>query len=231
MDFHKLLFMVYPYIVLAVFVIGCWIRFDRDQYTWKTDSSQLLERRLLMIASPLFHVGVIFVFFGHFFGLLTPHSWFLALGISDNAHQVLAICAGTLFGSVAWVGAILLLLRRLKNPRVRATTRKMDLFVLLWLLLTLSLGLITIPISAYHAWHGDASTMIVLSNWVRTTLFFQPDLSGMYHVNWLFKLHLLCGLTVFLIFPFTRLVHILSFPIGYLSRPYQIVRSRFVRVR
>jgi nitrate reductase gamma subunit len=231
MNLNLLFFGVYPYIVLTVFLLGCWIRFDRDQYTWKSDSSQLLERKILLIASPLFHVGMIFLFLGHFAGLLTPHSWFTAMGISDQAHQVIAISAGSLFGSLAFIGGIMLLMRRLTNPLVRAAGRKIDVFVLVWILITLTVGIATIPVSVYHALNDDAQGMIILSDWVKSALIMQPDVSRLSAVHWIYKLHLFCGMTLFMIFPFTRLVHIFSLPLAYLTRPYQVVRRRFVRVR
>ena len=228
---HQLLFGVYPFIALTTCLIGCLMRFDREQYTWKADSSQLFDRRTVAIASPMFHVGIIMIFFGHFFGLLTPHSWFLALGISDNAHQVIAISAGTLFGVLCWAGGAMLLLRRLRHPEVRAASRKRDIFVLAWLMLTLTIGLLTIPVSIYHALHGDATTMILLTQWVQSVATFQPKWEPLLNVSWIYKLHLFCGLTVFFIFPFTRLVHVFSFPFGYIVRPAQVVRSKYFSAR
>lgn len=232
MDFiHQILFGVYPYIAFTTFVIGNLIRFDRDQYTWKADSSQLFDRRTVLIASPMFHVGIIAILGGHFVGLLTPHSWFLAIGVSDTAHQVVAITAGMVFGSLCLIGGCMLLLRRLKHPQVRAQSRKRDIFVLAWLMLTLCLGLLTIPISTYHAFHSDASTMIMLTDWVQSLVILQPNWEILKEVNFVFKMHLFCGLTVFFIFPFTRLVHVWSFPAGYLFRPHQVVRSRYTKSR
>ncbi len=231
MDIHLFLFGVYPFIALTVFLLGSVLRFDREQFTWKTDSSQLLERKLLMIGSPLFHVGVIFIFFGHVFGLLTPHSWVQALGISDNAHQVIAISTGSFFGSLALIGGCILLLRRLRNPRVRAASRPMDIFILCWLLLTLTLGLGTIPVSTLAALRGDATTLILLTNWAQSVATFQPDWHLMESVSWFYKAHIFCGLTVFLVFPFSRLVHVWSFPATFFFRPYQVVRSRKAHAR
>jgi nitrate reductase gamma subunit len=207
-------------------LVGCLIRFDREQYSWKADSSQIFDRKTVVIASPMFHVGIIFIFFGHFFGLLTPHSWFLAMGVSDNAHQILAISAGTLFGVICWIGGTMLLLRRLRHPKVRAASRKRDIFVLAWLMLTLTLGLCTIPFSVYHALHGNADTMIHLSGWAQSLVLLSPNWEAVMQVGLIYKMHLFCGLTIFMIFPFTRLVHVFSFPFGYIVRPYQVVRSK-----
>ena len=223
------LFAVYPYIALSVFLVGSLIRFDREQYTWKADSSQLLERESLRKGSILFHIGVIALFFGHFAGLVTPHSWFLSLGISDMAHQIIAIAAGAAFGTLCMMGGVILWKRRMYHPRIRATSRFMDIFILNWLLVTLAVGLLTIPVSIYHALNGDASTMVSLADWVQSVLLFSADARLLNQVGVIYKLHLFLGMTVFLLFPFTRLVHIWSVPLGYLFRPYQVVRTKYVK--
>ena len=231
MDLTKLLFNVYPYIALVTFFVGSLIRFDREQYSWKADSSQLFEKEELRKGSILFHIGVLALFFGHLAGLVTPHSWFLGMGVSDMAHQYIAIIAGALFGSICMMGGVILWKRRMNNPRVRANSRFMDIFILDWLLVTLAVGLLTIPVSLYHAISGDASTMVLLADWVQSVLILQADSSLLISVGFLYKLHLFLGMTVFLLFPFTRLVHVWSIPLGYLIRPYQIVRTKYVRYR
>lgn len=226
---HNFIFGVYPYIATTVFLLGSWIRFDHEQYTWKSDSSQLLSRRGMRFASNFFHYGILGLFLGHVIGLLTPHAVFLALGVSDMTHQWLAIFAGTLFGGACLLGAIVLWLRRLTNPRVRAASRWMDINILGWLALTAAAGLITIPTSIHHASSGDASTMIRLAEWVQSILYLHPDPSLVLDVSPVYKFHMFLGMSVFLFFPFTRLVHIWSAPFGYLGRAYQIVRVRRTR--
>ena len=228
MSLHDFIFGAYPYLAGTIFVLGSWIRFDREQYTWKADSSQLLSNKNMRLASNLFHVGILAVFFGHLVGMLTPHSWFLAMGISDLAHQYIAIYAGLIFGGLCLVGSIMLLLRRLTEPRVRAVSRKRDTFIIGWLLATVALGLGTTVVSWNHASHGDTSTMIVLTSWVQSvaTLSVNPDLIR--NVSPIYKLHMFFGMTVFLLFPFTRLVHVWSVPLSYLGRAYQIVRTNHV---
>lgn len=226
MDLHQLLFGVYPYLCLATFALGSWIRFDHEQYTWKSDSSQLLSKSGLRMFSNFFHIGVIAIFFGHFIGLLTPHSVFLALGVSDMAHQGIAILAGGIFGTLALVGGVGLWLRRLFNKRVRAASRWMDINILGWILLTLVMGLSTLPFSIGHAEHGDATVMLRLAEWVQSVVTLQPNPELLRNVDTVFKMHIFLGMSVFLFFPFTRLVHIWSAPIGYLFRAYQIVRAK-----
>jgi nitrate reductase gamma subunit len=225
-DMHTVLFGVYPYIALVTFALGSWIRFDHEQYTWKSDSSQLLSKQYMRFASNVFHIGILGIFFGHLVGLLTPHAVFQALGISDMAHQNLAIYAGGLFGLMVIVGGTILWLRRLFNKRVRAASRWMDINILGWLVMTALVGFSTIFVSMGHAGHGDASVMIRLAEWVQGIIVLQPNPELLRGVDMVYKLHIFFGLSVFLFFPFTRLVHIWSAPIGYLFRAYQIVRAK-----
>lgn len=219
-------FDLYPYICLAVMVIGTWVRYDREPYTWRASSSQILADKGLRWGSVLFHAGVIFIFFGHLFGLLTPHALYEHF-ITAEQKQLLAIVAGGVAGVVAFIGLTMLLHRRLFVPRIAATSAPTDKMILILLWLQLTLGLITIP---YSLSHHDATIMLNLSGWAQSIVTFQPNASAyMADVDWPFHLHLILGMTIFLIFPFTRLVHILSAPIRYVWRPYQVVRSRVAR--
>lgn len=226
MDLHLIVFGVYPYIALATFLLGSWIRFDNEQYTWKSDSSQLLSKKGMRFASNVFHIGMLGIFFGHLIGLLTPHSVFQALGISDMAHQYMAMYAGGVFGLMVIIGGTLLWLRRLTNPRVRAASRWMDINILGWLVGTAIVGFSTIFWSMGHAAKGDPTVMLRLAEWAQSIVTLQPNPELLRGVDWIYKLHIFLGLSVFLFFPFTRLVHIWSAPIGYLFRAYQIVRAR-----
>jgi len=222
---NQFLFGVYPYICLAVFFFASLIRFDRDQYTWKSDSSQLLRARELRWGSNLFHFGVQFIFFGHLFGMLTPH-WAYAWLISAGHKQLLAMVSGGIAGAVAIVGLTLLIHRRIADPRIRSNTRPWDMAILVILWVQLALGLTTIAFSSQHL---DGTMMERLALWAQHVDTFRPD-APLYiiAVPWIFKIHIVLGLTIFLIFPFTRLVHIWSgfATIAYLFRPYQIVRTR-----
>ena len=226
MNLHDFLYGVYPYIALSVFVLGSILRFDREQYSWKSDSSQLLAKANLRLGSNLFHVGVIAIFFGHAVGLLTPHHLFLSLGVSDMTHQMIAIWAGSIFGLMCLAGGAILWLRRMTNARVSAASRGSDKFVITWLLATLLLGLSTIPVSLGHASHGNPGVMIALAEWVQSIVHLRPNPALLESVDTVFKVHLFFGMTVFLVFPFTRLVHVWSAPFGYLMRPYQVMRSK-----
>lgn len=226
MSVMKFFFAVYPYICLTVFVVGSWIRYDNQQYTWKTDSSQLLSKSNMLLASNFFHIGILSIFLGHFAGLVLPHGLWLALGIDDLAHQWVAIYAGAVFGTMCLIGGLMLWARRMFNPRIRASGRKNDAFVISWLMVTLLLGLATLPFSIGHANHGDPAVMMALANWVKSILLLNPQPELLEIVDPIFRAHIFFGLTVFLIFPFTRLVHILTAPFSYLGRAYQIVRTK-----
>lgn len=218
------LFGFYPYICLAVMVIGSVLRFDREQYTWRTGSSQLLRRKQLMWGSNLFHLGILFLFLGHSVGLLTPHSIY-SIVITAEAKQLLAIIAGSIAGAVCFIGLTLLMHRRFFDARIRRTSTFGDNAVLVILWVQLSLGLATVPFSLAH---DDASVMLRLSSWAQGILTFKPDSADLVRgLDWPYQAHLLLGLTIFLLFPFTRLVHILSAPVWFLGRRgWQLVRTR-----
>lgn len=214
----------YPYVCLTVFLVGSLIRFDREQYSWKTGSSQLLRRRQMMWGSNLFHLGILVIFVGHFVGLLTPIAVFDALGVGHGAKQLLAIVVGGLAGIACFVGLSLLLHRRLFDPRIRRTSGAGDILVLLLLYAQLILGMFTIVVSLGHL---DGEEMVKFMSWAQGILTLQPAAAAFVaDVHPVFKLHLALGMTIFLVFPFTRLVHVWSAPIWYLGRKgYQVVRT------
>lgn len=224
--FNQFFFGIYPYICLAVFLFGSLVRFDREQYSWKSDSSQLLYRGQLRLGSILMHVGVLAVFFGHLFGLLTPLWVWEAIGVSHGAKQVFAMTMGGIFGLTALAGLIVLTLRRFKIERVRANSSWQDKLVLVWLLATLLLGLSTIFVSMGHL---DGHEMVKLMHWAQHIVTFRGSAASyLEDVNLLFKLHIFMGMTFFFIFPFTRMVHVWSgfASVSYLGRAWQLVRRR-----
>lgn len=227
--FDNFLFGLYPYICLTIFLLGSLLRFDRDQYTWKSDSSQLLKAGQLRLGSNLFHVGVLFLFFGHFFGMLTPHFVYENF-IGAGSKQLMAMVSGGIAGLLGFIGVTVLLHRRLTEPRIRATSKTSDIVLLILLWLQLALGLATIPLSAQHM---DGSMMMSLAEWAQRIVTFRsgaPELLA--EAGWLFKMHMFLGMSIFLIFPFTRLVHVWSGfgAAAYLVRPYQLVRARRLNV-
>lgn len=222
---HNFFFNVYPYLCLAVFFMGSLARFDRDQYTWKSDSSQLLRAGQLRWGSNLFHFGILFLFFGHLFGQLTPHAVY-ELVITAQQKQMLAVVAGGIAGLVCLVGLTMLLHRRLFDARIRHTSHRTDIAVLVILWVQLVLGLVTLPSSLSHV--KDPQTMLILANYLQGIATFRPDASLLVGIEWHYLVHMVLGMTIFLLFPFSRLVHIWSgfATMAYLFRPYQLVRSR-----
>jgi nitrate reductase gamma subunit len=221
---NHIVFGWYPYLCLTVFLVGSWLRFDREQYSWRSGSSQLLRRRQLMWGSNLFHIGILVIFLGHLVGLLTPIWIFDALGISHGFKQWMAIVVGGVAGLMCLVGITLLVHRRLFDARIRTTSSFGDIAILLMLYAQLILGLATIPVSLNHL---DGHEMVKFMSWAQGILTLQPGVSALVaDVSPIFRLHLVLGMTIFLVFPFTRLVHVWSAPVWYLGRRgYQIVRS------
>ncbi|MEX0583505.1 MAG: respiratory nitrate reductase subunit gamma [Sneathiella sp.] len=221
---NELLFGIYPYIAILVLILGSIFRYDQNPYSWKADSSQLLRSRGMRWGSNLFHIGIILLFFGHLVGLLTPEAVY-HLVMSAAVKQKLAMIAGGIFGAMCFVGLTILLWRRITDPRIRATSKFGDILILVILYIQLILGLATIPASAQHP---DGSSMIALANWAQHIVTFQGGAADfVMEEAFIFKAHIFLGLTIFLIFPFTRLVHVFSAPVKYILRPgYQIVRKR-----
>lgn len=227
MDYlHQFVFGIYPYLALAIFLLGSLIRFDREQYTWKSESSQMLHRGSLRAGNILFHVGIIGLFFGHAAGLLTPVWVWDTLGISHGTKQIFAMAAGGVMGSLCLIGVAILLVRRFSNDRLIAVTTIKDKVVMLWILATLLLGLTSIFVSASHT---DGHMMVLLMSWAQHIVTFRGDAAQfIMEAPLIFKLHLFMGMSLFVIFPFTRLVHVWSgfAAVGYLGRAYQLVRQR-----
>jgi len=218
-------FGIYPYIATGIFFLGSLIRYDREQYTWKTGSSQMLSSKNFRIANVLFHVGIITILLGHFAGLVVPFEIWHALGFSLPTKQLIAMGVGGLFGVICFIGLTMLVIRRLFDPRIKATSSTMDTGILLLIYLQLILGMITIVISFEHM---DGSVMANLMSWSRYLLTFRPVEAVEYisSVHWVYKAHVTLGITIFVLFPFSRLVHIWSVPVQYVRRSYQVVRKK-----
>ena len=223
--FNTIAFGYYPYLALTILALGTIIRYDHEPYSWKAGSSQLLRRKQLVMGSVLFHVGILMIFAGHVVGLLTPIWIWDMLGVSHTAKQLVAIIAGGIAGVMGIIGATLLVHRRFFDARVRAASSFSDSMIILILWVQLALGLGTIVVSMQHL---DGHEMVELMTWAQGIFTFNPDAaSHMANASWIFKAHIFLGLTIFVLFPFTRLVHMLSVPIRYLWRPgYQVVRTK-----
>jgi nitrate reductase gamma subunit len=226
---HNFVFGIFPYIALTIMILGSIARYERDPFTWKTKSSQMLRTRQFVIGSVLFHVGVLAIFVGHAVGLLTPKELWYAFGISSGTKQIIAIVAGGVAGLAALAGGAILLLRRLTDPRIKANSSFGDNAVMIILIVQLVLGLATIPLALGHL---DGSEMLKFMAWAQGILSFKAGSAGyISDVHPIFKLHIFLGLVIFVMVPFTRLAHVISgvaVPFRYLlgRTGYQIVRSR-----
>ena len=210
---------IFPYIAITIFFIGNAYRYLTDQYSWTSKSSEILEKDTLRTASMLFHYGIILAFIGHIIGIVIPKSWTEELGISEGAYHMLALVGGTLAGVMVVLGLILFIYRRLTNPRVKAITTTMDWVVLILLLAITSLGLIN-TLSVQYDYRETVAP------WFRSLWTFTPDFTLMEDVPFLLKLHIFLAFVLVAIFPFTRLVHILSIPFSYIFRKPIIYRER-----
>lgn len=222
---NQLAFGWFPYVAVIVMIVGSILRFDKDQYGWRSQSSQFLRRKQMLIGSNLFHLGVIVLFFGHFVGLLTPVWVFHAVGFTNQTKQMMAMLVGGIAGVSALVGCTLLLHRRLFDVRIRRSSSWGDIAVLVLIWVQLVMGVGTVYWSMQHL---DGSEMVQLMGWAHGILVLDPAAAGQLdEVGVIFKLHIVLGLVLFLITPFTRLIHIWSVPIWFLLRPgYQIARAR-----
>lgn len=224
--FNQFFFGIYPYICLSVFLFGSLVRFEREQYSWKSDSSQLIYRGQLRLGNILFHTGILAIFGGHLVGLLTPLWFWEAIGVSHSAKQMVAIVAGGVFGLITLAGLVILIRRRFQSDRLAANSTWRDKLVLIWILITLLLGLSTIFVSLGHT---DGHEMVQLMKWAQHIVTFRGEAASyIADANILFKLHVFMGMTFFLIFPFTRMVHVWSgfASVAYLGRAWQVVRRR-----
>ena len=218
------LFQIFPYIAGATLILGSILRFDRDPYTWRSKSSQLLRKKQLIVGSVLFHLGILVILGGHAVGLLTPIWIFDALGIPHGAKQILAMAAGGIAGVFCLIGLLILLHRRLFDERIRINSSFTDILVLLLLLVQLCLGLFTITVSMNHL---DGHEMMKFMNWAQHIVTFRGGAHEyIADVALVFKMHISLGLLIVFIWPFTRLVHVFSAPLGFIIRPYQVVRKR-----
>lgn len=218
---------VVPYVTLAVVIIGTWWRYRYDKFGWTTRSSQLYESRLLRIASPMFHFGILVVIVGHIIGLVIPKSWTDAIGLSQHGYHIQALILGGIAGVCTLVGITLLVYRRRTRGPVFMATTLNDKVMYLVLVLAIVAGLACTLIGATPVGeeHNYRETV---SPWFRSIWVLQPRGDLMTLAPAWFQVHVMLGLLLFCLWPFTRLVHAFSAPIGYLFRPYIIYRSRDV---
>ena len=222
---HWIFFQVYPYIAIVTCVVGCFLRLDREPFSVRSKSSQFLGYCPgFIVGINMFHIGILAILGGHFVGLLTPHWLYTSLGLTPQVKQLVAMWVGGVFGVICLIGLLILLVRRLRHPRVKATSSFADTAILVLLLIQLLMGLGTIPVSAKHP---NAEGMLALANWAQSIAYLQPGAAAYVQPEPLiFKLHIVLGLTLIMLTPFTRLIHVVSAPVAYFRRRYQIVRRK-----
>lgn len=220
------LWVIVPYLCLAVFVVGHFWRYRYDKFGWTTRSSQLYEDRLLRLGSPLFHFGMLGVVGGHVIGLLIPQSWTDAIGISHEAYHVVAVGGGLIAGVMALGGMIILIYRRRTVGPVFSATTPMDKVMYAFLGAAIVLGMWNTIAGSIYNLGGEYNYREGVSVWYRSFLAFQPQPELMGEAPIGFQLHALVAFGLFALWPFTRLVHVFSAPLGYLTRPYIVYRSR-----
>lgn len=228
-NFETFLWVGFPWLAIAAFLIGIVWRWRTDQFGWTTHSSQIYESKLLRLSSPLFHWGMMFVIVGHLMGLAIPKSWTRAVGISDTAYHWIATIPGTIAGVMVVLGVLGLLYRRIVNRSVFLSTSKFDKVMYVFLVAALFTGFFaTVSTQLFGGPHGY-DYRETISPWLRKILIFNAQPELMADVPWQFKLHVIAGFTLLAVWPFTRLVHAFSAPVGYLNRPYVVYRSRDTR--
>lgn len=225
-SYEIFLWVAFPWLCIVAFFLGMFWRWRTDQFGWTTHSSQIYESKLLRLSSPLFHWGMVFVIVGHLMGLAIPKSWTRSVGITDEVYHVIATYPGTLAAIAVVLGLAGLLYRRVVNRSVFLATSGSDKVMYLFLGLAILSGTIaTISLQLLGGPHGY-DYRETISPWLRQLLVFNAQPELMADVPWQFKVHVISGFTLMALWPFTRLVHAFSAPVGYVTRPYVIYRSR-----
>lgn len=221
----------FPYLSIGLLVVGLIWRYRYDKFGWTSRSSQLYESTWLRWSSPLFHFGILFVFIGHFIGLIIPKSWTSAVGISEEVYHLIATIPGTIAGVMTVVGLAGLLVRRFKYKSVRLATSRNDVVMYVFLAIPILLGLFATLQNQVFGGGAGYDYRETISPWLRSLFILQPEVELMTAVPVSFKLHIIAGFLLLAVWPFTRLVHAFSAPVGYPTRPYVVYRSREEQIR
>jgi nitrate reductase gamma subunit len=208
--------------MIAVSVIGHIFRYRTDQINWSSRSSEIFESKSLRWGSMLFHYGIIFVFFGHVLGLLIPESFIASMGISDKVYHAGAVYVGGAAGMVTFIGIFILLFRRYANNRVSKTSSFADKLIIVLLFLIIGVGIYNTLF--YNLAIGGFNYRLSISPWFRGLFIFSPNPSLMENVPVTYQIHIILAFLIFGLWPFTRLVHVWSFPFQYIKRSHILYR-------
>ena len=221
-----LLWVILPYVAIAVFVVGHVWRYRSGQFSWSARSTQILDRQVLGWASPLFHYGALAAVGGHVIGLCVPASLTEALGITENTYRWFAAVAGAIAGAATLIGFAGLLYRRAVSDRVRRSTTRMDLATYFLLTVLIVMGCwMTFGYNLATASPYDYRESI--GEWWRSLFYLQPDVDAIQNAPLIYQLHAIVAWAFWAFFPFSRLVHAWSIPLQYIGRPYILYRRRY----
>lgn len=220
---NQFIWVIFPYLCMATFVVGHIFRYRYDQFNWTAKSSEFIEKKQLMIGSLLFHVGIIPVVMGHVAGLGIPKSWMNAIGVNDHMYHMGALYVGGFFGVITLVGMLLLTARRLTIKTVRRLSSASDMIVNLLLLFIVFMGMFSTLVT--NKVQPEFDYRDTISIWFRNLMIFRPEASYMADVPLSFQIHILGGFLIFALWPFTRLVHVWSVPLNYVRRSYILYRK------
>ncbi|MBQ4404185.1 MAG: respiratory nitrate reductase subunit gamma [Selenomonadaceae bacterium] len=215
-----------PYIAFAVLILGTAYRYWTGERGWSTKSSQFLAKDSLKVPIWLFHLGLLMAFGGHVIGILIPKSLTDGVGISEHLYHIIALSGGIPAGILFLGGFFLLMRRRFDNPRMKVNTSTSDGVIYFVLFLALITGFGGTLLNAVGLLGDEFNYRECISPWFRSVLAMNPDVSLMSDAPIIFKCHVLCAMATMIIFPFTRLVHCLSFPFEYFMRSNIIYRRK-----
>lgn len=212
-----ILFGVFPYVAVALMVSVSIYRYFIDRYSWSSQSSQFLESRVLFWGSVPWHYAILIILLAHFLAFLVPSGWAVVVG--NPLRLYLLEVTGLALGVSTLIAVALLIFRRIGNARVSAVTTVIDWLVLLALLLQVATGVyIAFTLRWGSVWYLHTATP-----WLWSLLKFDPQVHYLAALPGVVKLHAFNAFLIVALFPFSRLVHVVSVPLTYLSRPYQVV--------
>lgn len=221
-----LLWVALPYVSIVVIIVGLVWRFKTDQYGWTSKSSNWNESAILRWSSPMFHFGILGVALGHVGGLFVPREVTEYLGITEHMYHTGAVVGGGIAGLVTIIGLLGLIYRRVVVKSVRLATSPMDIVTYVLMCVPIFLGAYATLVHQVLGGEHGYDYRSTISVWFRSILLLQPAPEYMIDVPLSFQLHVVAGMLLFCLWPFTRLVHVVSAPVGYLTRPHVVYRSR-----